>query len=180
MTHEPAEHRGAAEIRTARLRLCPYQAAERADFVALFTDPVVTRYTGGPLSPQAAARLFDAMRAGTHPRIVAAWAAWEDNAYVGHGALLRAVAPAEMAGHIEAGVLLRPPAWGRGLAVEIMQALLAWAHGPLDLPRVIATLDADHVASRRVCEKAGMRCLRQGSDEDGPYLVYGHERERKT
>ena len=55
---------------------------------------------------------------------------------------------------------------GKGLATEVARATLAHARGDLGLGRVVAFIDADNVASRRVLEKVGMR-------PDGTYLVEG-------
>jgi len=50
------------------------------------------------------------------------------------------------------------PAWsGRGLATELARALVGLALGDLGLRRVVAHAYTEHVASRRVLEKAGLR-----------------------
>ncbi|MEU1688048.1 GNAT family protein [Micromonospora sp. NPDC005707] len=58
----------------------------------------------------------------------------------------------------EIGYVVHPDHWGRGLGTEIAGLLLDLAFGPVGLHRVEATTRPDHAASRRVLEKAGMRC----------------------
>ncbi len=55
------------------------------------------------------------------------------------------------------GYCLSPTAQGRGLATELTRALLGVAFDGLGLRRVTATVYSEHLASRRVLEKAGMR-----------------------
>jgi ribosomal-protein-alanine N-acetyltransferase len=47
--------------------------------------------------------------------------------------------------------------WGKGYATEAVQALLKYGFETLKLHRIEATCDADHQATRRVLEKAGLK-----------------------
>jgi len=62
------------------------------------------------------------------------------------------------AGEIEIGWHLHPDSWGRGLATEAPQPLLArgFAHG---IEEIWAVTDPVNRRSARVCEKLGMRLL---------------------
>jgi len=53
------------------------------------------------------------------------------------------------------GYFIEQSHWGKGLATEAIQALVAYGIDTLKLHRIEATVDADHLASRRVLEKAG-------------------------
>lgn len=55
------------------------------------------------------------------------------------------------------GYVVAPEWAGRGLATELAAALLDIALGQLGLRRVVANAYTEHVASRRVLEKVGMR-----------------------
>lgn len=50
---------------------------------------------------------------------------------------------------------LRPQVRGRGIAWRSVAALTAWAHGGVPLRRIWLEIDPEHVASRRVAERAG-------------------------
>lgn len=60
------------------------------------------------------------------------------------------------------------PCWGQGYATEGLRALLDHVLAEPDMRRVIAETMVDHVASRRVMEKAGMTyCGERLDDEYG-------------
>lgn len=67
--------------------------------------------------------------------------------------------------------------WGRGIAGEVVPAMLRYGVEQCGLPRVMATIAPENLASRRVAEKAGMRFDREEIDpEDGlPMVVYYFE-----
>ncbi|MGA2971254.1 MAG: GNAT family N-acetyltransferase [Candidatus Bathyarchaeia archaeon] len=56
--------------------------------------------------------------------------------------------------------------WGKGYATEAARACLRFGFENLKLSRIIALTDADHLASRRVIEKIGMK-------NDGIVHYYG-------
>ena len=57
--------------------------------------------------------------------------------------------------------------WRRGLATELVPALLGYGARSLGLSRVIATVDLDHAVSRRVLAGAGMTHVTTRVDPDG-------------
>ena len=52
--------------------------------------------------------------------------------------------------------------WGRGLATEVGQSLIAYGFGHLGLKRIHAGINADNKASLRVIEKLAFRLVRSG------------------
>jgi ribosomal-protein-alanine N-acetyltransferase len=69
------------------------------------------------------------------------------------------------------GYTVVEPCWGRGYATEALRALLAHVLAAPDIHRVVAETMAEHTASRRVMEKAGMTyCGRRLDDEYGEPL----------
>lgn len=54
------------------------------------------------------------------------------------------------------GYTVVEPCWGQGYATEALRALLGHVLAQPDIHRVIAETLVDHIASRRVMEKAGM------------------------
>jgi len=160
-------------LRTPRLHLRPYTESDRDDYVALFTDPAVMAHVDGALSHAAASALFDELtgRRPRRPRVHTAWAAARaDGVLVGHTALL---VDKDEPG-LELAYILGAPHWGQGYATELATALLAYGHNVLGEPRLIATVDSDHPASRRVLEKVGMRPLREVHETDGSWWYYEH------
>lgn len=59
-------------------------------------------------------------------------------------------------GNIEIGYILKKSAWGEGYATEACKRLLKFAFEESPLEEVVATIDAENTASRKVLEKCGM------------------------
>lgn len=155
-------------LTTARLRLRPYREADRDEFIELFSDPIVMTHVGGALGPEEARRMFAAILAGTHRRALAAWMVERrSGGRVGHAALLRGEE-----GEVELGFVLRPDSWGLGFATEIARALVDAAQARHPGAPIIATVDIDHIASRRVLEKAGLVLAGTARDDDGDHFRY--------
>jgi ribosomal-protein-alanine N-acetyltransferase len=55
------------------------------------------------------------------------------------------------------GYAIGRPWWGRGIAAEAAQAVMAWGIRAFGLTRVWASTDVRHLRSQRVLEKLGMR-----------------------
>jgi RimJ/RimL family protein N-acetyltransferase len=55
--------------------------------------------------------------------------------------------------------------WGQGYATDALRALIAYLFTLPQVESVRADTLKTHVASRRVMEKAGMRLIREGTDE---------------
>ena len=106
-----------------------------------------------------------------------------DYTAVGHGAWALAVAgEAALAGY--GGIVsarrradpeiiyaLRPGLWGRGLASELVPALLNHGFSSCRLPRLIATVRPENHASLRVVEKAGMHCAGEELATEGILML---------
>jgi len=60
-----------------------------------------------------------------------------------------------------------PEVWGRGLATEFVQGLIDWAKSAHGLPRVIATVAPENLASQRVLLKSGFRQSEARIESDG-------------
>jgi ribosomal-protein-alanine N-acetyltransferase len=77
---------------------------------------------------------------------------------------------------LELGYSFKRALWGRGYATEAAQALLDWIYKAKPIDHVIGFAVAEHAASRRVLEKAGMS-LTGIRDVDGiPNAFYRHDR----
>lgn len=57
---------------------------------------------------------------------------------------------------IEIGYMLKRSAWGRGYATEATKRLLKFAFEETPLEELVATIDPENTASRRVLEKCGL------------------------
>ena len=144
-------------MRTERLRLRRFTAADLDLLVALDGDPDVMRYLGNgrPLPPdEVAAHELPRMLADHGP--LGYWAAFAEETFVGwFGAVPRDGDRAS----VELGYRLTRTAWGHGYATEGARCLVSLVF-ECGADRVVATTMAINSGSRRVLEKAGLRHVR--------------------
>lgn len=153
----------APTLETIRLILRPHAVADYADCRTLWASPDVVRHIGGtPLDSQAV--WFRILRyAGMWSLL--GYGMWvieerDSGAFLGEAGLLSAERGiAELEGVPEAGWVLGPAAWGRGIATEAMQAILDWADAHLDAPSLRCIIDPGNEASIHVAEKLGFEVL---------------------
>jgi RimJ/RimL family protein N-acetyltransferase len=160
-------------LETRRLLLRPLSTGDLEDFVALHSDPEVTRY----ITP------FDRRRA--EKRLRQNDAEWRDR---GHGML--AIIDRERGGFLgraaikywpqfeetEVGWTLRRDAWGHGYATEAARACADWAFSELDVPYLTAMISPGNDRSVAVAERLGMSRLREDVLLGDPVVVYAlHE-----
>ena len=137
---------------TARLRLRPIETADAELLVELDADPEVMRFiSGGARTPlDEAERIVE--RAIGHR-----WIAYDKST----GELIGWFGLRPSAGcDRELGYRLRRSAWGKGLATEGSQALIALAFEHLGADRVWADTMTVNVRSRRVMERCGLQYVR--------------------
>jgi RimJ/RimL family protein N-acetyltransferase len=154
------------KLETRRLRLRPFSPEDAADHLRLYRDPEVTRMLGGGPFDEETARVRSA---SALERFRQSWAehgfgVWAliDRAsgrLIGQCGLLHLPESPD----IEILYLLERDHWGRGLAAEAAREVLRHAFEDLKLPRIVAVTRPEHMASRRVMEKLGMR---QEADRD--------------
>ncbi len=164
-------------IETERLRLRAHRAEDLAACVAMWGDPIVTRYIGGkPSSEQQTwARLLG---------YAGAWALlgfgyWlmedrESGAFVGEigfADFKRAIAPS-MRGVPEFGFALASAYHGRGYASEAAHAVTAWGDLHLTYERAVCIIVPENMPSRAVVEKVGYRCFDRATYNDAPILFF--------
>jgi [ribosomal protein S5]-alanine N-acetyltransferase len=79
----------------------------------------------------------------------------------------------------EIGYWLSKPLWGKGLMTEALEAVVAFAFGPLGLHRIYAITHPDNRASQKVLEKVGftkegvLRMHTRRQDKWGDSIIYG-------
>ena len=144
-------------LETERLLIRPIRSDDAEQLHAVYGDPEVMRRIPSGLSDsldttrQRVARYADYQgRYG-----YSLWAVIEraSGRIVGDCGLF----PVEGRGpEVEVAYRLGRAVWGRGYATEAAAACLRYGFDRLDLDRIIAITDPDHVASRRAMEKIGM------------------------
>jgi RimJ/RimL family protein N-acetyltransferase len=148
-------------MRTERLVLRPFTAADEAFLQDLHAHDAVMRFIGdGRTHPPAAALGTIARWAALADGVHGVWAVEE--AGVLRGAVLLKPLPAsgtgDPSGETEIGWRLHPSAQGRGIGSEAAARVLehAWATG---LDRVLAVTHPLNLPSQRLAQRIGMRRL---------------------
>ena len=167
-------------LETARLCLREHRLTDKADHVAMWADPRVTRFIGG--TPREGEVSWGRFLGGAGLWPVMGYGYWvftdrQADRLIGMGGLAYfARNMPELEGAPEAGWALSPDHWGRGLATEAMQAVLCWSDEHLDVDDVRAILDTDHSLSRRTAEKLGFVKYAQSVHSGAPVDVYRRPR----
>jgi RimJ/RimL family protein N-acetyltransferase len=151
---------------TPRVRLRQYAAADFANLLELNSDPEVMRY----LTRRADAleetqftvertRHYQQRFDGRLGLFMAELAA--DSAFIGWFLLRPDKSDPDNTGVLELGYRLKKAFWRQGYATEVSERLVAKAFGELAAEAVFAQAMTEHMASRRVMEKVGMRFERE-------------------
>ncbi|WCM24689.1 GNAT family N-acetyltransferase [Paraburkholderia bryophila] len=146
---------------TQRLILLPRTLADTDDCLAMDNDPEVTRFVVGPWGDRLKLRAFVESRTlANYPAGMGYWTIRfraDPTEFLGWILLI----PADASGpEIEIGWRLPRKAWGAGIATEAARPVLQHAFARLELPEVVAEIDARNVGSMRVAEKLGL--MRRG------------------
>jgi ribosomal-protein-alanine N-acetyltransferase len=162
-------------LETPRLRLRRTRHADIPALIALWIDPEVTRYMGGPREEAALSKVFNEAADEPFAEVYDLWPVEEkaSGAVIGDCGLI----PKQIEGvhEIELVYVISRSRWGRGYATEIGQALKQYAFDVLDLDRIISLIDPENVISQRVAENLGMReekqVMRPGGNIRALYVV---------
>ncbi len=147
-----------ALLQTPRLLLRPFRADDADPMLAVFGDAEVMRYSSGVHDRQwivdwigkVEQTYRDAPGMGGHAVV-------EKGTDIARGYCGLLLFP-DVGGQpeVEVGYRLARSHWGRGLATEAAGAMLQHGFQTLQLPRIVAIIDPQNVASIRVASKLGM------------------------
>lgn len=167
------------ELRTARLRLRPFEDADRAPFAALNADPRVMATLPGELDRTASDAFVDRIEQRRGERGYAVWALEVvdggdlDGAFVGYTGLWDAPPTVPFAPAVEVGWRLAHHAWGRGYATEAAIASVDDGLLRVGLPEVLSFTATTNERSRAVMTRIGL-VHDPAEDFEHPGLPAGH------
>ena len=165
------------DLTTARLRLRPLAATDVAAVHALWTDPDVRRYLWNN-EVVSLDRAREVIRASTRDFATKHYGLWGVHE-AATGAFAGFAGCREWPeGGPELMYGLAPVWWGRGIATEAAQAVLAHVFDTLGYPHVMAATDPPNRASVQVMEHLGMSCDWRGEMHGLDTVVYRLSRER--
>lgn len=141
---------------TARLIVRPWRADDRAAFMAVMTDPEVTRYVNAGLPyTESQADEWLGRQARQLAEFDVCMGAVEEKSS-GRVIGLSGTQPLGTTGDLEIGWIFARDTWGNGYATEAGQAAMQHVLGTLGRKRVVAIIDPDNEPSKRVAARLGM------------------------
>ena len=163
-------------IETERLRLRAHRSDDLADCVAMWSDPIVVRYTiGDPAPPQRTWMRILAYRGHWALLSYGYWAVEEkaSGRYVGElgfADFKRDIVPS-IEGMPELGWALAPQFHGKGYATEALRAAVTWGDQHFGRCRTVCIIHPDNLPSFRVAAKLGYKAIFAATGAGGPSTV---------
>jgi RimJ/RimL family protein N-acetyltransferase len=159
------------ELRTERLRLRQWTAADREPFARLNADALVMQYFPTALSRAESDGLADAIEDHIAQN---GWGLWAVDvpgvtSFAGFIGLSRPRFEAHFTPCVEIGWRLGSAFWRRGFATEGARAVLTFGFDTLRLREIVSFTTETNLPSRRVMERIGMTHNRD-DDFDHPNL----------
>lgn len=144
------------QIDTPGLLIRSLQLSDAAPLAAIWTDPQVTQFMGGPRDRAEVQRWLEEDALLPDPPEIDLWPVVEKSSgrVVGHCGLTEKEVDGQ--NEVELVYVLEPGSWGKGYATEAASAMMRYAFEELGLPRVIALIDPRNAPSERVALKLGM------------------------
>jgi len=146
-------------LRTERLLLRRWRAADLEPLAAINADPAVMEHFPRPLSTAESAALIERIERCFEENGYGLWAVEPpgEDAVIGFVGLAPVDIDVAFAPAVEVGWRLARSHWGRGLATEAAGAATAFGFRTLELPALVSYTAERNLRSRRVMERLGMR-----------------------
>jgi len=163
------------ELRTPRLLLRRWRAADREPFAALNADPRVVEHLGRPLTRGESDAIIARLEAQFEERGFGLWAVEVPGRapLIGMVGLSTPAFEAPFTPCVEVGWRIAYEHWGEGYATEAARAALSFGFERLGLLEIVSFTVPANLRSRRVMEKLGMR-RDPAEDFEHPALPPGH------
>jgi RimJ/RimL family protein N-acetyltransferase len=167
------------ELKTERLLLRRWRAADRDAFAALNADPRVMKYFRSTLSRQESDALVERVAAAFEQHGFGPWAVEVPDVapFIGFVGLSVPRFTAHFTPCVEIGWRIAGEHWNRGYATEAARAALRAGFEVFQLREIVSFTVPANLPSRRVMEKIGMR-HDEADDFDHPSVPDEHPLKR--
>ena len=149
-----------------RLYYRPFRRSDAGAAFAFFSDPEVMKYSAFGVHPtiERTTEMLAGFIEENRRYGFSLWAVIERDTEE----LIGMAGLTEMDGEddLELAYRFRQDRWGRGYGSEAATAWVAAGFSGLRLPRIVAVVEPDHLASKRILEKVGMRFVEQRTLHD--------------
>ena len=166
----------APTIETERTILRPHRLEEFDDYVALWADPVVTRFIGARARTREESWIRLLRNPGMWSMIGYGLWAIEEKATAtligeaGFQEAKRDITPS-FEGTPEAGWVLLPVAHGKGIASEVVKRIHEWANGRPGFEKTVCIIEPENLPSLAVAKKLGYREKTRTTYHDSPTII---------
>ncbi|WP_095199496.1 GNAT family N-acetyltransferase [Mesorhizobium carmichaelinearum] len=163
-------------IETQRTILRAHRLDDFDAYVAMWSDPVVTRFIGGKPRTREESWMRFLRHAGLWSLLGYGFWAIEEKAtgrFVGEAGfhdLKRDMEPS-IEGIPEAGWALAPAVHGAGLATEVVGRVLAWGEETFGRTKTVCIIDPENTASQNVARKCGYSEVTRTLYHDAPTIL---------
>jgi [ribosomal protein S5]-alanine N-acetyltransferase len=142
---------------TPRLQLREYQTDDLMALHVILSDAITMQFWPAPFTPEATTNWIARQMRSYTERGYGRWAVLsrESGEQIGDVGFMYATVNGR--DEVDLGYIIHYPYWRQGLAIEAASACLAYARAHLPIDRVVANMAHDHLASKRVAERLGMR-----------------------
>ncbi len=143
-------------LETEHLLFRPLTLSDLDDMTALYADPDVMRFLGGPRSRDEVQRVLHGYinEYQLYGHSFFATIKKDDQRFIGHCGLLKQEVEGQP--EVELAYVLSRPYWQQGLALEGVQALKDYGFQQHGFPRLISLIPPENTASIHIAEKVGM------------------------
>ncbi|WP_126631430.1 GNAT family N-acetyltransferase [Dictyobacter alpinus] len=144
-------------LETEQLLFRPLTLDDLDDMTALYTDPEVTRFLGGPRSRDEVKRVLNGYirEYQIYGHSFFATIRKSDQSFIGHCGLLKQEVQGQE--EIELAYVLARPYWQNNLALEGTAALKEYGLNQLGFTRLVSLIPPDNAVSIHIAERIGMQ-----------------------
>ena len=154
-------------LETSRCLLSPTTKEDREDIFGLYSNEDVRRYLGGTVDEQIFNTRFSEMIMSSD---TTNWTIRlkKDGVFIG----IISIDQHHDGQDHEISYQLLPMFWGKGLALEIIDAVLRYAKNTMNLTNIVAETQQANVPSKKLLEKLGMQPIKTVTRFGEKQIIY--------
>lgn len=167
-------------LETEHLLFRPLTLSDLDDMAALYADPEVMHYLGGPRDRNEVERVLNGYIRDyqMYGHSFFATILKSDQSFIGHCGLLNQEVEGQP--EVELGYVLARPYWQNNLALEGTEALKEYGFREMGFPRLISLIPPDNSVSIHIAEKIGMTFQRDVSQWGQLFRLYAVQKPERA